>query len=151
MLGESNSFRSAAQWARKLVEERPIVTRLIASLGKTQTQNQLQGDLHMSEAVKVTDNDALAHILGGANSATVFVSPLIGKMINLNIVKDGVVTLFGVGAPATSFSGALVPGAQYSVAADGTMTLDRDVKVVVPPKTVGSNKTRSNNVQYRKS
>lgn len=149
MFGESNSFQSAAQWARKLVEERPIVTRLIASLGKT--QNQLQGDSHMSEAVKITGIDALAHILGGADSVTVLVGPHTGKMIDLNIVKDGKVSLFGVGMPATDFSGSLVAGAQYIVAKDGSMTIDKNAKTVVPPKTVGCNKSHRNSVQYRKS
>lgn len=105
----------------------------------------------MSDTVKITDNDALAHILGGANSAVVLVSPIIGKMIDLNIVKDGVVSVYGVSVPATAIEGALQGGAQYIVAKDGVATLDTNAKTVIPPKTVGCNKSRCNSLQYRKS
>lgn len=105
----------------------------------------------MSDTIKITDSDALAHILGGANSAVVLVTPVLGKMIDLNIVKDGVVSLFGVSVPASAVEGALQPGTQYIVAKDGVMTLDANAKTVIPPKTVGCNKSRCNSVQYRKS
>lgn len=105
----------------------------------------------MSVTIKITDNDALAHILGGADSAVVLVNPVLGKMIDLNIVKDGTVSVFGVSVPATAVAGALQAGAQYVIAKDGTMTLDVNAKTVIPPKTVGCSKTQHNAVQYRKS